>query len=213
MSLTVQGACIRLRCVAHRPIQRPKKRSCWPMRPYSISPPLGFRPWFIRRLYIAVHSVATPTSFRTAHAMPVRATPEWAARCMLSPPFGPVPEYAAQAASSAPPHHSTASALDALAQRRYERPEGLDRCALLGADRLGVRLQREDRGAARLAAAAHARTPASAVYSVCAQAPQAQACVLHGTSGRPCAQQAQEGSLPTSKGVTYLEVKWHMLMA
>ena len=25
--------------------------------------------------------------------------------------------------------------------------------------------------------------------------------------------QAQEGSLPTSKGVTYLEVKWHMLMA
>ena len=128
-------------------------------------------------------------------------------------PLGPVPEYAAQAASSAPPHHSTVSALDALAQRRYERPEGLDRCALLGADRLGVRLQREDRGAARLAAAAHARTPASAVYSVCAQAPQAQACVLHGTSGRPCAQQAQEGSLPTSKGVTYLEVKWHMLMA
>ena len=29
----------------------------------------------------------------------------------------------------------------------------------------------------------------------------------------PCAQQAQEGLLPTSKGVTYLEVKWHMLMA
>ena len=49
--------------------------------------------------------------------------------------------------------------------------------------------------------------------TLCAQAPQAQACMLHGTSGRPCAQQAQEGLLPTSKGVTYLEVKWHMLMA